>query len=392
MSDPANILINDRCFLRPATGVAVYLRNILDHWPADAALKPRLYLNRQRPARKQERQPLQAPRLVPLTELRPPPLKLRFRPWWARKIVDAARRKFFTQRFRRGPFRLYFEPNHLAINCRTAGKHIVTTIHDLSVLERPHWHPADRVRQWQLSLNECIEATDHWITVSEFTASRMRNLLAIDPAKITVIPSAARPMEYPTADEVQVLRDAGALPRQYCLHVGTLEPRKNLPMLLDAYGQLSTADQQACPLVLAGGAGWGDERFWRQLAEHSRAANAYWAGYVTDRQAGLLMAGARVLLSPSNYEGFGLPLLEAFDCGTPVICSDIPAFVQTAGTAAHFVPPDDTAQWTRAISRIIHDKTWYESLARLGKLRAGEFSWAASAKAHAEVMQRVAGL
>ncbi|RPI58328.1 MAG: glycosyltransferase family 1 protein, partial [Planctomycetaceae bacterium] len=203
------------------------------------------------------------------------------------------------------------------------------------------------------------------------------------------IHSAGRPLAYPSADELPNLRATMNLPQRYLLHLGTLEPRKNIGVLLDAMSAIPPAIRKTCPLVLAGGLGWGGAEFWRSLANHPMASEVLWAGFVDDASAAAMLAGAQAVLSPSFYEGFGLPLLEAMNAGTAVICSTADAFTEVAGPAAHFVDPTDTAGWSVAICQVIEDAAWRNNLAESGKIRAREFSWDSCAKAHAEVFEKI---
>jgi len=291
-----------------------------------------------------------------------------------------------TAHCRRKRYCAYWEPNHLAARCNGP---TVTTILDLSVLEHPRWHPSDRVAQWRADLARSIGNTDAFIAISEFTKSRMVNLLRIDAERITAAPLAGRPLPYPRVDSLDLARARAGLPETYLLHLGTLEPRKNLAVLLDAYRRLPTKMRHRCPLILAGGAGWGEPAFWTRLLTHPVADEVLATGYVSDPAAAILLAGATAVMVPSLYEGFGLPILEAMACSAPVVCSTAKAFVEVAGDAAAMCDPSDTGAWTRAMRRAIEDDDWRRKAGAAGAERAKQFSWRRTARLHAEVFRKL---
>jgi alpha-1,3-rhamnosyl/mannosyltransferase len=261
---------------------------------------------------------------------------------------------------------------------------MIATLHDLSVIEHPQWHTPGRVERWRRYLPEAVKRTRQWITVSAFTRDRMIELLGIAQARIAVIPEAARPLPHPR-------ERAAGFPENYLLFVGTLEPRKNLALLLDAYARLPVASRSACPLVLLGPPGWGPEKFWHSLIDHPMAREVLVSGYLPDDQLAAALAGARALLLPSFYEGFGLPLLEAMAAGCPVACSHIPAFAEVAGDAAALLPPADVDAWTAIMARAIEDAPWRRRLAAAGQAHAAGYSWDHAARRHAALFAQVAG-
>lgn len=293
----------------------------------------------------------------------------------------------FARRYRGGGFAAYFEPNHIAYPCDGP---TVTTIHDLSVLDHPEWHPADRVRQWDASLKATMKQTAGWITDSRFSAGRMESVLSIPPERISVIPLAGRALPYPPRAEALAMTKSWGLPPQFILHVGTIEPRKNIAALLEAHAKLPAARHRSCPLVLAGGRGWGSARFWQELTGHRAAADALTCGYVSDAHAAVLLSAAAAVVAPSRYEGFGLPVLEAFAAGTPVICSDIPPFREIAEGCAEMIDPLDASAWAAAMIRAMEDDSWRQDRVKAGMIRAGRYSWAAAAAAHERVLAEAA--
>jgi alpha-1,3-rhamnosyl/mannosyltransferase len=214
----------------------------------------------------------------------------------------------------------------------------------------------------------------------------MVKVLGISHDKIEVIPLAARELPYPPVEKLPEVRTAMGLPQQYFLHLGTVEPRKNLSTLLDAFGALPQRMRRDCPLVLAGRMGWGDADFWRQILEHPVASEVLTCGFVGDRPAAALAAGARAMLIPSHYEGFGLPVLEAMACGTPVICSQAQALVELASPAALAVRAPDVQGWTMAMERIIQEESLVAELRKASLRRAADFAWEKTAARHADYM------
>ncbi len=388
-----NVLVNDRPLLQPTAGIGIYLRNILANWPAGSDVRLTGFW---RPGL--DRDSLIPPPgpLGPLTWTRLPDLPWsriagRRWPWAVRRVGQKVNQWQFRRRFRAGGHDCSWEPNHLAI---PTGGPTVTTVHDLSVLERPQWHPADRVAYWKAQLDASLACTTRWIADSAFTARRMTALLSIDAAKITTIPLAGRPLDYPSREDLPARLAALGAPaavgesNRYFLHLGTLEPRKNIKFLLDAYALLPQSLRKTCPLVLAGGIGWGGAADFEALTQHPIAGEVFWAGYVSDTAAAVLLAGAAALLTPSHYEGFGLPILEAFGCGTPVICSGCDAFVEIARDAAAVLNIADAQPWAAAMQRVLEDENWGQNLSRAGKMRVAQYSWATAAKKHADVLSQ----
>ncbi len=397
------ILTNDRLLYRPRSGVAVYLANVLAHWPADARLRPQGLR-----ARKTHQNgtcssdapgmgagPANAPSRgawggrIALTTLRAlvttnrphvgfPFALRRMHGWYQDRAMRAGAA--------RDRFAAVFEPNCLAAE---TGLPTVATMHDLSVIEHPNWHPASRVRQWEQRLNRSLRATDHWIAVSRFTAERMAQLLGIGSTPVSVVPLAPRPLPYPGEDDVAAARAASGLPDRYFLALGNLEPRKNLGVLLDAYARLPPIVQRTHHLVIAGRPSWGDPRFWRRLAEHPISDRVLATGFVSDEQAAVLLAATDAVLVPSHYEGFGLPILEAMACARPTVCSDIPTFREVAADAALHVDPGDPAAWCSALFRLADDPVFAAELGQRGQCRARAYCWPRTSRSHAEVFEQL---
>ena len=183
-----------------------------------------------------------------------------------------------------------------------------------------------------------------------------------------------------------------ALPERYLLAVGTIEPRKNLSMLLDAYLAVrSRSGRQDLRLVIVGKKGWLYQEFFRRLTELGLDDGA--AGGVSrvrgGRGSAALYAGAACFVFPSIYEGFGLPVLEAMASGTPVVCSSASSLPEVAGDAALMVNPDDTGAFATAVERVLADGDLRGELRARGLRRAAQFTWERTARQTVEVYARV---
>jgi alpha-1,3-rhamnosyl/mannosyltransferase len=386
------VLVNDRCLYRGGAGISVYIRNVLAHWPEDSEVRPLCYCTEYRNlvtrgirSLRTKSRPLN---IRPLRELinRDRPGLLRV-PYSIRRGIHCAFAKSFRKAFRRDGYAAYFEPNHIAIPSLDP---TVTSIFDLSVLEHPQWHPRDRVLYWEKNLAGSLRSTRHWIVSSKFTRDRMVSVLGLPAESITVIPLAARNLPYPAPEQLPQMKQAKGLPQNYILHLGTVEPRKNLLVLLDAYAALPGQIRSECKLILAGALGWGGRSFWKSIAEHPVSAEGLGTGYVSDTDAALLLAGATAVVAPSRYEGgFILPLMEATACGTPVICSTAEAFRELAAGAVEMIDPDDKCGWTAALRKAFEDPQWRAETVRAAQQRCRPFSWERTARMHEQVFTTV---
>ena len=212
------------------------------------------------------------------------------------------------------------------------------------------------------------------------------NTLGIDENLITAIPLAHDPFFYPRqAKEIDNALAAHSFPRDYILFVGTLEPRKNISLLIKALSMTKSE----IPLILVGWSGWGDKTWWRDITELGLEKRIYTAGYLDEETLACLYSGAKALVYPSMYEGFGLPVLEAMACGCPVICSNTSSLPEVAGTAALFVDPAAPEALARALDEILGDASRRAGLVERGLKRALVFSWDKTALQTFELFNRI---
>jgi glycosyltransferase involved in cell wall biosynthesis len=252
----------------------------------------------------------------------------------------------------------------------------VVTVHDLGYLHYPQAHTrwARWYLQWSTSYN--VRAAGHIIADSESTRLDLIKRCQAPPTKISVIYPGYNPSFAPVRDEARpaAIRERYQIPGAYIVYVGTLQPRKNLSRLLDAFATLAKQGREV-HLVIAGKKGWLYEPLFAQVRQLGLEGLVHFTGYVPQEDLPTLISAARVFVLPSLYEGFGFPVLEAMACGTPVVCSNVASLPEVAGEAAILVSPHDTTQLVQALSRVLDDAQLRHELAQKGLQQVTRFSW-----------------
>ncbi|HWQ55314.1 MAG TPA: glycosyltransferase family 1 protein [Bryobacteraceae bacterium] len=261
------------------------------------------------------------------------------------------------------------------------GCRITATIHDLTCWLMPEMHTAANVRVNHEFARNVLARASGMIAVSGQTRDDAVRILGLDPAKIRVIYNGVAPAFF----------DAAALeaPKPYVLFVGTVEPRKNIAALLDAWSQLPPSVRQEFDLVLAGPAGWGDTGIGERLA--SAGPGVRYLGYVPEADLPALNAGATAFVYPSLYEGFGLPLAQAMAAGVPAVTSAVSSLPEVAAGAALLVDPRSAADICAALERLLLSPSLREELGARGRRRAEEYRWETCAAKSWEFFEQVGG-
>lgn len=267
-----------------------------------------------------------------------------------------------------------FAPNYLfpPLFRFAAGKR-VATIHDLGVIKVPWAVRPDSGVALRERLERTLFAADLLLTPSEAVRRELIDL-GVDPGRVraihhgTGVLSEAAPAPLPPA-----------IPPRFALHVGTIEPRKNVAVLLAAWRRMRAAGIAPPPLVLCGGWGWNAEEVRAQIDEAARDGWVVHLGYVTAGELAALYAAAELVALPSFYEGFGLPAIEALAAGAPLVASDLPVLREVAGDAALYVPPDRPDLWAKTIAALLADGDLRAELRRKGLERAKLFNWTRAA-------------
>lgn len=261
------------------------------------------------------------------------------------------------------------------------GSKSIVVIHDLGYIDVPEYVETKNRRFLRKFVKYSVAKASHIVTISDHARRRIIDTYNIDPEKISIVqPSIDHSIYYPrSAKEIDIARKQYNLPLSYFLFVGTLEPRKNLVGLLDAYAQLPDEIMKRYPLVLVGGRGWADEEIQERLKKYKKLPIIR-PGYVHDKHLPAVISGARSLLWPTFYEGFGMPPLEAMACGTPVLTSNTTSLPEVVGNSALMVNPFSVTEIRQGIQRMATDDKLNKRLSQLGIKRASKFNWDKSAQ------------
>jgi alpha-1,3-rhamnosyl/mannosyltransferase len=284
---------------------------------------------------------------------------------------------------------LYHEPNYIPLPCDLP---TVATVHDLSVLLHPEWHPADRVALHERRFRNGLRHCAHLLADTDCVRREIIQTLGWPPDRVTRAHVGIRPCFRPLPESAVAERLCRkGLPPRYLLYLGTIEPRKNVLLLLRAYCALPEAARSHWPLLLVGGWGWNAGDVAEYLHAEARHRGVMHLGYVEDADLPALYNGARALVYPSLYEGFGLPPVEMLACGGAVLASTAGAVTETVGGQAHLIAAEDEDGWRAALLRVLTDEEWWQSLRRGAVEAARPYTWENCALATLDVYRKVCG-
>lgn len=272
----------------------------------------------------------------------------------------------------------------------------VTFIHDMAYRACPQTVRLKTKLWLHASLKHTCRHADHIIAVSEFGKKEIVNYLKVQKERISVVPNAVDHTVYHTDYTQTQIRRAlkkYGITQSYFLYLGTIEPRKNLEILMDAYAlfvrKKERQKKQTPLLVLAGGRGWKCGRIYKKAKELHLEDRIRFTGYIDQTDSPLLMRAAIAFVFPSIYEGFGMPPLEAMACGTPVIVSNTSSLPEVVKDAGIFVDPKSKKQMCRAMERLSEDTAYRKQLEELAVKRAQAFTWQDSAKRLMEIYRKL---
>jgi glycosyltransferase involved in cell wall biosynthesis len=276
-----------------------------------------------------------------------------------------------------GEMNLFHSPNFILPPVRRAKT--LLTVHDLSFIRHPQG-AVESLRKW---LNQVVPRSlahaDHILADSHSTKEDLIEIYDISPNDITVVGAGVEERFQPIIDPVQLetVRNKYDLPDKFILGLGTLEPRKNFTGLIEAFSQSSV--NKSHHLVIAGGKGWLYDDIFAAAENSPVATRIHFTGFVADNDLPALYSSADVFAYPSHYEGFGIPVIEAMACGTPVICADNSCLPEVAGKSALQITASDTVALSVGLNDLIIDSSLREKTITEGFVQAKKFNWPSAA-------------
>ena len=280
---------------------------------------------------------------------------------------------------------VYHFPNFIIPPVST-GRNVVT-IHDMSFLRFPQFAEERNLRYLTSVIHKTVTRADAIITDSQFSAAEIADCLQVAPNRIFPVHLGVAPeCRQATPQAVSSLRQRLVLERPYLLTVGTLEPRKNIPFLIDVFEHLRGFDGD---LVIAGMRGWKYEPIMERMRKSPHAARIRYLEYVDDQDLPALYSGASLFVTTSFYEGFGLPPLEAMACGTPVVSSTGGSLAEVVGGGAITLPDFDVTRWADTLTGVLLDSTRHAALAQQGTAHVRRFDWRETARQTFNVYRKV---
>lgn len=268
------------------------------------------------------------------------------------------------------------------------GANVVVTVHDCIFMRHPDWFRWERAEYYRWAGSRSARRAGRIIADSQATAHDLRELIGVPDSRIDVVPLGVGAQFQPAnAAAIDAVRQCYRLPEPCFLYMGTLEPRKNIASLVRAWDRI--ANEIPEHLVIAGRTGWKPEEMLAAIQGAKHKERIHLPGFIGEEDLAAALGAARAFVWPSHFEGFGLPVLEAMACGTPVLTSDVSSLPEVAGDAALLVDPESEDAIADGLRRLSRDDVLRARLAAAGVQRAAEFTWARTAEMTLKVYERV---
>jgi glycosyltransferase involved in cell wall biosynthesis len=269
---------------------------------------------------------------------------------------------------------------------------IVTTIHDLAFEHLPETFNRRSWMQMRLTVRRTARRAAHIITVSDYSRDDIIRTYKLPPERITVTPEAAAESFSPVTNETELkrIRETYGIQKNYVLSLSSIQPRKNLVRLIEAYSCLRAVrpEGKLPQLVLVGKRGWLEHETFRAAERSALGKEILFTGYVPERDLAALYSGAICFVYPSYFEGFGLPVVEAMQCGVPVIVGNQTSLPEVVGDAGLMFDPFDTQALVNALTVVLENSEYRAALSTKGLERSRRFNWQNTALMTLEVYER----
>ncbi|MFA7383436.1 MAG: glycosyltransferase family 1 protein [Desulfurivibrionaceae bacterium] len=379
-----NILVNARPLTSVLTGIARYVRNLYTCLEKEQAVRIGYFNGREAVAA----MPAQNSGATSTLSRE----RLRRQPGGVVCAARIAHWLWFEHCLRReicrgSGYNIYHETGFFPSN--TGGRlPVVHTVYDLSLRRHAHTHPRERVCFYEFFIKRRLAQAAHILTISNFVREEIMDEFHLPPGMVSAVHLAPDPHFFPrSAADQEETRRRLALPAAYFLFVGTLEPRKNLGLLIEALAIC----RHDLPVVLAGWSGWGEKDWLEKLRRLGLERRVILAGHVGEEDLARLYSGAVAMVYPSLYEGFGLPILEAMACGCPVVCSNSSCLPETAGDAALLVDPREPEELAAVLDKLVENDMLQQEMSERGYKRAAMFTWEQTARQTLDVFAIAGG-
>lgn len=270
----------------------------------------------------------------------------------------------------------------------------VITVYDLTLMIMPETHPWTRVNLYPRALRYSLNNADAILVISESTKRDLLRFFDVDEKLVTVTYCGIdhqifRPFE--GVSGISEVKKKYGITGKYIYYIGTIEPRKGVNVLLEAFSSVKKKTQGDVRLVISGKKGWMVEDLMKKIASGVEAGDVVYTGYVENDEAAALYNGAEVFAYPSLYEGFGIPVAEAMACGCPVITTNSSSLPEVAGDAGLLVRPNDPGDLAAAILKVLDDKELRSTMRERSIGQAGKFDWATTSQVTRGVYEKILG-
>lgn len=274
---------------------------------------------------------------------------------------------------------IYHNPSFISYDLNIP---IVTNIHDISFITYPNFHPQNRVDFLMKNINRSVEISNYIIADCDFIRNEIIDYFKISPERVVTIPLGVSNnfKKYSRESVEKFLENYNLKYKKYFLSVSTIEPRKNIISAIKAYQILPNNIKKEYPYVIVGINGWLNSDFYELVEPLVKKNYIKILGHISDINLPLIYTGAKIFLYPSIYEGFGLPIIESFASGTPVITSNTSSMKEIAKNYSFLIDPYKHEEISDGIIRIINDNSYEQILIKKGLNRAKDFNWEFSAK------------